>query len=1473
MKCNWILILCAVFFSFQAGAQLKLRSEQFVNPSSVASMPNGCNIVVNAGPDITICEGVGKQLNANVSGGFSSYTWDPPDGLSNPNVLNPVANPMSTTTYTLTARGMSGNKFLNGGFENGSIAPSTSSYTPYTNINNFVMSTGGYMVMSVPQIATAFGCNPNIGAFTMAITPTGPAVNILCQTVTVNPNTVYKIYFKVFGILYILGSPPSIGVKINGNLIGQVDALSGLCLENDGTFTWNSGASTSANICFANYGGTGMFSLCGLDDISFIECCEEKDEVTVTVYELMADIAQPDDIDCNNRPLTLDGSGSSSGAGITYEWTTTNGKIVSGDKTNKAVIDAPGTYKLKVLGPFGCTKEVSVTVGGSVKPPDLTLKATDIDCKNPKGSIDAKSRVPGVTFDWSGPNGYTYTRSTDFNITEPGDYEITITDDYGCKATGKVTVKDLRTDVDLSIDGDTIRCGQDSVLITGYSVSAKPSFEWTYPDGNKIAKQSIFVKDTGWHYLRVVDSTGCEKTDSFFVVNFKSSVPVDFLTDTINCANSVVNIQLKNTDTTGTLQWSGPNGFVSSQKQISVSDSGWYVLRLLTKEGCPGFDSVYVAMDKTIPDLGISNSDTLNCLKTSVQISATSNTAGARFDWLGPTGILGNNSSYAVTDSGDYILIVQAPNGCLNSAMVKIYQDLDTPKLILVNDTLNCIKLNHQLEVSTDDQLKYSWSGPNGYTSNLRNPVVNNPGEYIVVVTGKNGCPKTGAILLSEDKNLPALSLDADTINCFNNGIVPSVNADPQVTSFAWTGPNNFSSSQSAPLINRGGIYILKIIGKNGCENSDTVQVLEDLVKPTVAIAADTITCKTTANISIKSISANTSFIWIGPSGFTSTQAITPVTKEGWYFIEVTGPNGCKTVENVYVFQKDVLPDVFTKGDTLNCNKLQTNLQGGSSTQGVRYEWTGPNNFSSMQQNPVVQDSGIYILKVIDANGCEATSQLYLAKFGDLPDINLKLVDSLSCRNNQGVLLVSSTQNISSITWTGPNGFTSNVDSAKVREAGLYTVKITNAFGCERTDTIRVFDFRILPDAQLRNDTITCNRRMINLNLIALDNTLRFNWAGPNNFSSTDKNPVVSGGGTYQVTITNNLNCERVLNLSIGVDTLAPTVDLLADSITCLRSSAPVRAQINPQGFNIQWTGPNGFRSGVPQFAVTVPGLYTCVVTLSRNKCTTTKTVEVVEDTARIRSALIDRTDASCGLDNGRIVVTQINGGSPAYQYSFDNGKTFQANPDFNGLPQGIYMIKIKDRNGCTFDQTINIVTTSGVELDLIPEIQLQAGTQQTLNLIIKNSSNPKSIVWSPADQLSCSDCPNPILTANKDQEIKVVVTDENGCTDEAVIKIKVTTDVKVFVPSVFSPNGDLTNDVFYPVSNTGDVLVQRMLIMDRWGAAVFDHSNFKSDDPSQGWNGTFKDVKVNPGVYVYYLEVKNGDAILKYYGDITVVR
>ncbi len=56
--------------------------------------------VPNAGPDVEICEGGSVQLNASAGG--TSYSWTPVAGLSDPNIANPIANPTSTQTYTVT---------------------------------------------------------------------------------------------------------------------------------------------------------------------------------------------------------------------------------------------------------------------------------------------------------------------------------------------------------------------------------------------------------------------------------------------------------------------------------------------------------------------------------------------------------------------------------------------------------------------------------------------------------------------------------------------------------------------------------------------------------------------------------------------------------------------------------------------------------------------------------------------------------------------------------------------------------------------------------------------------------------------------------------------------------------------------------------------------------------------------------------------------------------------------------------------------------------------------------------------------------------------------------------------------------------------------------------------------------------------------------------------------------------------------
>lgn len=59
------------------------------------------DFAVNAGSDTTILQGEGVQLSGFTS--ESTFFWSPPVGLTNPDILNPIASPNSTTTYYLTA--------------------------------------------------------------------------------------------------------------------------------------------------------------------------------------------------------------------------------------------------------------------------------------------------------------------------------------------------------------------------------------------------------------------------------------------------------------------------------------------------------------------------------------------------------------------------------------------------------------------------------------------------------------------------------------------------------------------------------------------------------------------------------------------------------------------------------------------------------------------------------------------------------------------------------------------------------------------------------------------------------------------------------------------------------------------------------------------------------------------------------------------------------------------------------------------------------------------------------------------------------------------------------------------------------------------------------------------------------------------------------------------------------------------------
>ena len=73
----------------------------------------------------------------------------------------------------------------------------------------------------------------------------------------------------------------------------------------------------------------------------------------------------------------------------------------------------------------------------------------------------------------------------------------------------------------------------------------------------------------------------------------------------------------------------------------------------------------------------------------------------------------------------------------------------------------------------------------------------------------------------------------------------------------------------------------------------------------------------------------------------------------------------------------------------------------------------------------------------------------------------------------------------------------------------------------------------------------------------------------------------------------------------------------------------------------------------------------------------------------------------------------------------------------------------------------------------------------------------------------------------------------------------------EIYVPNVFSPNGDSKNDVFKAVPGTSCSLSQFSLkVFDRFGAMVFESSS-----TDEGWDGSFKGQNAPSATYLYVVQ------------------
>ena len=267
------------------------------------------------------------------------------------------------------------------------------------------------------------------------------------------------------------------------------------------------------------------------------------------------------------------------------------------------------------------------------------------------------------------------------------------------------------------------------------------------------------------------------------------------------------------------------------------------------------------------------------------------------------------------------------------------------------------------------------------------------------------------------------------------------------------------------------------------------------------------------------------------------------------------------------------------QGDTLSLTA--------STLSGSTYTWTGPNGFSSTQQNPSIPNalpaaSGFYY--VTRTLGGSVTTAYVIVNVKQGPGVFAVSSNSPVCGG--GTLFLSAPPMAgSAYAWTGPNGFTSTQQSPSIANvnpalnAGTYTVVITNTLtGCfsSASTSVVVNAVPVAPGAG--SNSPVCAGSTLTLTASTVAGAV-YAWTGPNGLTSTQQNPslptvTAAAAGTYSVTATVN-GCTSPAGTTV-VGVTAVSASIAAPSTLCPNTASSASVPDAGVGATYVWTAGNG---------------------------------------------------------------------------------------------------------------------------------------------------------------------------------------------------------------------------------------------------------------------------------------------------------
>ncbi|HQU58919.1 MAG TPA: gliding motility-associated C-terminal domain-containing protein, partial [Saprospiraceae bacterium] len=453
-------------------------------------------------------------------------------------------------------------------------------------------------------------------------------------------------------------------------------------------------------------------------------------------------------------------------------------------------------------------------------------------------------------------------------------------------------------------------------------------------------------------------------------------------------------------------------------------------------------------------------------------------------------------------------------------------------------------------------------------------------------------------------------------------------------------------------------------------------------------------------------------------------------------------------------------------------------------------------------------------------------------------------------------------------------------------QTGTYTEVLTSAEGCDSVVTLNLSVYPCTLEYQVAQTNASCaglSDGDITFELLVGTPPYQYTWqslsGGQNGSGILDGNnlsQLVEGlpAGQYQISVVDSSPFSVSAAFTITITEPAPVdISLLLSQYSNYNTScdgesdgsidATVTGGTPPYNYNWSTGGREEGLDDLPAgaYSLTVSDQHSCPDSAS-----------AVLNAPPPLSVALQSIDPLCfGDEEGIIIVDAVNGGVGPYLYSLD-GSAFTGTPQFSNLGIGVHDVQVQDANGCIWEDEIGINQPEQLVVELGDDLEIDLG--DSVRLYAQTTYPVNQYNWESAIGLSCENCADPFVRPLETMAFSVRVSDENGCTAFDRITVFVDRRRNVFIPNVFSPNGDGQNDVFTIFAGPEAVRVKTFYVFNRWGEPMYELFNFEPNNPAFGWDGTHRGELMNGGVYVYMAEIEFVDGVTELYkGDIMLLR